>query len=227
MRAVVRLATVVSLAASRLGAQGSDSVVSVNLNRTTSVPSHRAIAYVSTEGNAESARDAITRANTALATVVTALQRVTGVSVGTPRIMSVGDNPALRGYPAAQMPTPRVARAIVRIEAQRPEALMEAIAAALDAGAKAASTLTFESLSADSARRTLLREATAEAHREAEILAQALGGRLGPLLGAGSNAQGPWQQQTTLNFEGVYGQPQPAEVQVNVSVSLRYRLLPR
>ena len=207
IKPLMRVALLLCIAPLPALGQGSDSVVSVNMFRTASVPAQRVVAYVSVEGTAETAREAINRATAAMAPILTALRSVGRVELGAPRIVSVGENPALRGYPAGQLPLSRVARSVLRIQALRPDVLMEAIAAALDAGAKNVSTLTFESMTADSTRRELLKEATTAARLEAEVLARELGGRLGALLGAGTTSPGPFQQPVTITFDGSYSAP--------------------
>lgn len=207
-----------------LTGQTSDSVITINLTRTARVPAERSEAYIGVEGQAETAQESVARATTVMNSVVDTLRRTGLVEIGAPMAMMVGDNPALRGYPAGQLPPSRVARVVVRVVAARPEALVEAVAVAIDGGAKGVSSFTFESSAADSVRRAMLKEALAAGRLEAELLAREMGGRLGALLGMGTGGGGSFSQPGMVNFEGVYGTPQSTEVQVTVTLNLRYRL---
>lgn len=206
--------------------QGSDSVITINVQRSARLPADRVIAYVSLETTAESARDAVARLGSVVTTVVEALSRAESVQVGAPVMLSVGNNPALGGYPAAQLPMSRTARASIKLTSARSQALVQAAAIALDAGARAVSTITVESSHADSARVTLMREAVAAARDEAAALAKELGGRLGPLLGAGTTSGPMFPQAAMVQFDGGYGGSMPlSEVQVSLNVNVRFRLL--
>lgn len=209
-----------------VASQTSDSVITINVTRTARVPAERSVAYVGVEGNAESAQEAVARATSVMKSVVETLRRTGLVEIGAPMTMTVGDNPALRGYPAGQLPPSRVARAVVRVVASRPEALVQAVAVAIDNGAKGASSTAFESSAADSARLAVLKEAVAAGRQEAEVLAREMGGRLGALLGMGTGGGGPFSQPGMVNFDGPHGStPQPSEVLVTVTLNLRYRLV--
>lgn len=223
---VATLAILLSLATPCAGhGQGSDSVITVNMQRTARLSPDRVVAYVSLEATAETAREAVARIGGLVKTVGDALRNASGVQVGAPAMASVGDNPALRGYPPGQVPTSRTARASIKLTATRTDALVQAGAIAIDAGARAISGITGESSQADSARLALVREAVAAARDEASTLARELGGRLGPVLGVGTTSGPVFPQTQMVQFDGYGGSMPLSDVQVSLNVNVRFRLL--
>ncbi len=227
MRRSAALLPVLLLAApGAVPAQAIDSVITVTVTRTARVPSHRSVVYVSAEGNAETAREAVARVGEVMRRVVDALRQSEGVELGTPVTTWVGENPALRGYPANQLPASRVARAVVRVSAPNQETLVRAIASAMDAGAKAVSAVAHEATAMDSVRRSMLQEAVAEGTREAEALARAMGGRLGALLATTTSGSLQFHPSAVISYGDPYGTPGPPNEQsVLLNLSLRYRLV--
>lgn len=206
--------------------QAIDSVIMINITRTARLPANRVVAYVGVDGRAETAVDALVRSTTTMQRVIEALGRARQVQMGRPETHSLGDNPATRGYNPGQLPTTFIARVMVRVAAAGPDTLMRALALAIDAGARDISSLAFESDDADSARSALLREALDTGRKEAEIVARALGGRLGALLGASTSSSTPGFQSSTIVFQGPYGgMSAPTELQTTLNVGLRYRLV--
>lgn len=84
-----------------------------------------------------------------------------------------GQSPRVTGYTVSNS---------VRVEAKRIEDVSKAIDGALAKGANEISSLQFYSSKADSVRRVALAAAVANARSDAETLARAAGGSLGPLL---------------------------------------------
>ena len=69
-------------------------------------------------------------------------------------------------------------------------------------------------------------EALTTAKADAESMAQALGGRLGALVDASSTSSPVFTQPTTFNFDNRFGSQSSApEVNITVSVTMRYRLI--
>lgn len=217
------------LCPSILFAQGgaADSILSVTVTRSERLAPDRATAFIGVEGTAETAMEAVVRAQSTMQAVLAALAKAGGRPlVGPPLPISIVDNPALRGYPAAQLPPSRVARAVVRVQVNRPEELAQLIAAAIDAGAKGSLSMAFESSATDSVRRLLLREAVAAGQQEAAALASALGGRLGAMVGTSTTGIPSFVQPTMVSFDGSFSSSNGSpDVVVSVTLSLRYRLL--
>jgi uncharacterized protein len=84
-----------------------------------------------------------------------------------------------------------VARNTVRVEIRKVDDVGRAIDAALAGGANSIGALQFTATNADSARREALAKATAQAKGDAEVLARAAGGTLGPLLELTASGGGP------------------------------------
>jgi len=114
---------------------------------------------------------------------------------------------------ASPPPLPYVARYVVRLQPAHVDDVTGIATALLAAGARSAHPV-FESSVADSVRRARYADALAEARRDADVLAAALGGRVGPVVDA-STAAAPSGGDST---------PSP-DVAVSVTVTVRYRLV--
>src|SRR5262245_34322015 len=91
-----------------------DSVVSVSASRITRIAPDRASLYVIVEGTAETAADAITRAETKLKAVTDALKAFgPRVRLDPPVSFGVGPTPNLSGYPGQASPPTNIARFVV------------------------------------------------------------------------------------------------------------------
>lgn len=179
---IARYLALLLVPASLQGQVTRDSVITVNTMRSVRVSADRASLFVSVEGTAETAREAVSRAEAKLAAVTAALRSVRdGVEIGAPVTFSVGSTMSVRGYPGPAAAPSLTARSAIRVQVSRLSQLAPAVAAAIDAGAAGASTITFESTAADSVRRVFVVEALADARREAEAIAAGLGGRVGAL----------------------------------------------
>jgi uncharacterized protein YggE len=204
-----------------------DSTFSVTANRMSHVVADRVSFYVVVEGTAETAPDAVARADTKLKTVLEAL-RTWGarIEVDAPIGYSVGPTQSQNGYPMPASPATNLARSVIRVQLSRIEQLSKTIGAAIAAGASSTSTVSFESSSADSVRRARLAETIAAARADAEAMATALGGHLGALVDASSTASPTFQQPPTLNLDGRFGSQYAApEVAITTSATLRFRLV--
>lgn len=205
-----------------------DSIISVSASRTTRVPPDRASFYVIVEGTAETPADAITRVDAKLKTVTEALKGFgSRVRLDQPIAYGVGPSPALNGYPGVAAPATNLARSVIRVQLDRPEQTAQIVAAAISAGAASSSSLTFESSSADSVRRTRISEALAVARLDAEAVATSLGGRLGALVGV-TTTGGPFgfQAPSVLNFDNRFGQQaQTPDIIVTTTVTVQYRIV--
>lgn len=205
-----------------------DSIITVNTARSFRVSADRASLFVSVEGTAETAREAVSRAEAKLAAVTAALRGARdGVEMGAPVTFSVGPTMSARGFPGAPAAPSLTARAAIRVQVTRLSYLAPAVSAALDAGAAGASSVVFESTSADSTRRAVVVEALTDARKEAEAIAASLGGRVGALVDVStSGGDRGFQGPTVFAFDGGFGQQGFApEVLLNVTVIMRFRLI--
>ncbi len=204
-----------------------DSVVTASATRTVRLPADRASLLVSIEGTAETAREAVARAEAKAATVSEALRRIGGGGeVGRPMAFSVASTPTMRSFPSAPTGPSFTAKIAIRLVIADLNQMPALLAAALDAGATTTSTAAFESSSADSARRKLAREALTAAHADVQAIAASLGGRLGALVDAGTSS--PFSNTMPSMFFAVesYSQQTTApEVTFTVTANVRYRLV--
>jgi uncharacterized protein YggE len=124
-----------------------------------------------------------------------------------------------------------VARNTVRVDMRKIDEVGKAIDAALAGGANSIGSLQFTASNADSARREAFARATAQARGDAEVLARAAGGTLGPLLeltASGDNGIRPMIFSRGL-VAGAAAAPTPIDagpITVNVSVNARWQFLP-
>jgi uncharacterized protein YggE len=206
-----------------------DSVVSVSASRITRIAPDRASLYLIVEGTAETAADAITRAEAKLKAVTDALKAYgPRANLDLPVSYGVGPTPNLTGYPGQASPPTNLARFVVRVQVDRLEQLASIVAGAIGAGAATSSSLTFESSVADSVRRSRIGEAIGAARLDAEAVAASLGVRLGSLVSV-STTGGPFafQGPSSLNFDGRFTQPtQVPDVQITTGVTVQFRLRP-
>lgn len=206
-----------------------DSVLSATVSRTVRLTPDRSTFFLSVEGTAETAKDAVTRAEARITTVREALQRVgPGVEVGPPVAMTVGAAQGMRGFlPAGSSPPSFVARIALRVNVTRLAVHATALAAALDAGAAQSASPTFDATSADSVRLSVAAAALSAARREVEATAAGLGGRVGHLVDASTNGSFPSVSSPDyFNFDvGFAQQWRLPEVAVTVTATVRYRLI--
>ena len=206
-----------------------DSVIAVSASRTSRVIPDRASLFVIVEGTAETAADAVARADTKLKGVTDALRGFgPRVEVDRPIGYSVGPTPNANGFPVNQGSSTNTARALIRVSTNRLDQISGLVAAALGAGAANSSSLTFESGLVDSVRRTRITEALNAAKGDAEALAAALGGHLGAVMDVSTGAGAPsFTPPTFIVFDNRFngGQSNTPEVIITTSVTVRYRLL--
>ena len=118
----------------------------------------------------------------------------------------------------------------VRVALRRIEDVGRVIDAALAKGANDISSLQFESSKSDSVRRSAMAVAVANARGDAEALARAAGGSLGPLLELSTNSPPvqPMMRALATPAPGGMRTPiQPGEETINVIVSARWVFVPR
>lgn len=124
-----------------------------------------------------------------------------------------------------------VGRNTVRVDIRKIDDVGKSIDAALAGGANSIGGLQFTASNADSARRDALAKATAQARGDAEVLARAAGGTLGPLIeltASGDNGIRPMMFAGAV-VRGAAAAPTPIDagpITVNVSVNARWQFLP-
>jgi uncharacterized protein YggE len=182
-----------------------------------SIPASRATLAVLVEGTGDAASDASRRAEVALINVSEVVRQlgsaattlgVTPVGVsGTPNVSGFRHIPGRPAYRAGY---------VVRLQVPRPDDVTSVATAVLSAGARTTMP-TFESATADSARRITYTEAMAQARQNAEAIAESMGGRLGPVVSV-----------TTAEPPATMADGLPAsDLTVGTAVTVRYRVLPR
>jgi uncharacterized protein YggE len=101
---------------------------------------------------------------------------------------------------------------------------------AIAAGAGGASPPVFESSNAESIRRSKYTEALAQARRDAEALATALGGKLGSIIEVTSTGNlNPGNNNQFISFINRYDYSGPTsspDVFVSATVTVRYHFIP-
>jgi len=214
-----------------LGAQTvRDSVITVSATRSTRVFPDRASFYVSVEGTAETATDALVRAETKFKGVTDAIKALgPRAEMERPVAYSVGPTQPPNGYPTVPMPGTNTARMVARVQVTRPEQLANVVSALLGGGASATAMLVFETTVADSIRRARMADALSVARKDAEAIAQSLGGTLGALVDVSSSSPGAnsvFPAAAVFNFDTRFQQSVPSpEVPITATVTLRYRLV--
>ena len=199
--------------------------------RTTRIAPDRVTLYLTVEGSGESPAEASQRASQKLDAVTGAVQKLVS---GRDAVSTVpyGVSPAqnLPGYPGSSSQTSFLARYVIRVQPSRVDQTTALAAAAIAAGASAASPPVFEASSADSVRRLRYAEALTQARRDAESIAAALGGHLGAVIEvtstAGFNPSGSSNYVSFMNRYEFAGPVQPPEVVVGATVTVKYRYVP-
>ncbi len=210
-------------------------MVVVTATRTARLAAERATIMLLVEATSETADEAVQRARAKASTVQAAVRNgQAGIANVVMLPISVVPSENRNGYPVNTAAGSFVARHGMRFRLDRLDQLLSVEAVALAAGASRAVSMGFEASASDSTRAALAREALGANRAEAEQLAAALGGRLGPVVEAttaratgglesaySAFAFNPFMSQ----FEG--GGGQLPEVIVTVTVTTRYRLLPK
>ena len=149
-------------------------------------------------------------------------------NVGTdyePRPTTRNDPPRPIGY---------VARTVLRVQLTHIDQVGRTIDAGLARGATGVQGVVFESSMMEETRRAALADAAVAARRDAEALARALGGTLGPLLSSSTvGANDPRRSNvmmraaySDLSGYGVSTEMTPAEIVVTAGVVTRWRFVP-
>lgn len=135
-----------------------------------------------------------------------------------------GQNPTVVAY---------VVSNVVRVEVRNIQQVGPVIDAALSRGANQINSLEFYSSNTDAARHRALGEAISRARADAEVMAQAAGGRLGQLIELVTMDMGPrpvFRAEAMMAKAGAAAPPTPieaGELTVRVGVTARWQFVSR
>jgi uncharacterized protein YggE len=120
---------------------------------------------------------------------------------------------------------------VVRVEVRRTEQVGSVIDAALAKGANQINSLEFFSSNTDAARRQALADAIAKARGDAEAMARAAGGSLGPVLELTTFESGPRplaraDLAMARTAQAAPTPVEPGELTLHVTVSARWQFVP-
>jgi uncharacterized protein YggE len=194
------------------------------------VPPDRASVMLLVETKANTAAEAAALNSRAVQSVRDTLRRAALDSVLATASYNVGPNyepnsvrgePQRRGY---------AARTVLRIQLTRLDQVRRVIDVALAKGATGVEGVAFESSTAQAARREALADAAVAARRDAEALARALGGTIGPLI-ATSTASSFDPRRVNVMMESSMGRAtstriSPSEIIITAGVVTRWRFIP-
>lgn len=119
---------------------------------------------------------------------------------------------------------------VVRAEVRKIDQVATVLDAVLAKGANQINSLDFFSSNSDSSRHEALVQAIARARADAEVMARAAGGSLGPLLELSTSAGEPrpvYRMAMSVNAQSGVTPIEPGQQLVSVSVSARWRFVPQ
>ncbi len=124
-----------------------------------------------------------------------------------------------------------IARNTIRVDIRKIDEVGHIIDAALAGGATSIGSLQFSASNVDSARREAFTRATAQARGDAEALARAAGGTLGPLLELTSSGDNGFRPvaYARVAAAGAVAAPTPIDagpITVTVNVTTRWQFIP-
>ena len=121
------------------------------------------------------------------------------------------------------------ARTVLRVQLTRLDLVGRVIDAALAKGATGVENVWFESSRIEETRRAALADAAEAARRDAEALARALGGALGPLLSTSTASAFDPRRMNMAMAERSFRTTQitPSEIVVSAGVVTRWQFIPR
>ena len=116
---------------------------------------------------------------------------------------------------------------VVRVDLRRIDQVASVLDASLGKGANQINSLDFYASNADSARHVALVQAIARARADAQVMAQAAGGSLGPLVELSTSDAGPRPvyRMATAALSVAPTPIEPGQQRLQVSVSARWRFV--
>jgi uncharacterized protein len=192
------------------------------------VPPDRASVLLMVETKAIAAADAANENAKIVAAVRDTLRKLGLDTAVTTASYSV--SPYYEPRPMATSEQMRLAaRTVLRIQLRRMDQTGRVIDAGLARGATGVQGIFFEASTAEEARRGALADAAVSARKDAEVLAKALGGSLGPLLSTSTGVNDPRRFNTLASVSvarAVSTEVQPNEIVVSASILARWRFIP-
>jgi uncharacterized protein YggE len=189
----------------------------VTATKRSRVAADRATISLLVDGTADDAPFAAQHADAALVNVSEAIRQL-GSAATTLGVTPLGvvETPNVSGFRHIPGQPWYLARYVVRVQVARPADVQSVATTALAAGARVTPP-SFESATADSARRATYADALAQARRDAEAIAESMGARLGDVVDVTTTEPPPAEDALLPG----------SEQDVATSVRVRYRLLPR
>lgn len=200
------------------------------------VPPDRATVTLYIESKAASASTAAANNARAVAAVRDTLRKLGLDSAATSASYNVGPD-----FEAVRTTTPPrrigyAARTVVRVALRQIDQVGRVIDGGLAAGATGVEGVYFEASTAEEARRAAMADAALAARRDAEAIARALGGSIGPLLSV-STAGGMDPRRLNVmmgrsaggvagGFASTTSDVTPSEIVITAGVITRWRFLP-
>lgn len=191
----------------------------------------RAAVHLAVETVAETARAARRGNAEAMTAVIDALEGL-GLEPAAIRTVSVSLNPQYQRGRDVDSPTIVAYQAAnrVRVRVDEIDRVGRVVDAAVASGANRVTGIQFELSDPEAAYHEALERAVAEARREAETLARALGETLGPVIRVSTGGfRGPIPQgrgRTSVQMEAVSTPIEPGELEVRATAHITYRLGP-
>jgi uncharacterized protein len=189
----------------------------------------RANVHLIVESRAASAATAAAQNSRAVQAVIDTLKRAALDSSATTYSYHVGvDYDRQPPMATGDRPIRYVARTVLRVRLTRLENVGRVIDAGLAKGATGVEGVYFESSAAEQERRSALAEAGVAARRDAEALAQAMGGTLGPLLSISTASATDPRRLNMMAETRVAGTSiTPGEMLIAAGVITRWKFNPR
>ena len=145
------------------------------------LPPDRATLFIIVDAPASLPAEANERAIASGRAVLDTLRRL-GLGAGEARLINYGASPAPTAGSGPVPGATYAARTVIRVDLRRLELLPTIATASLNRGATLIGPIQFTATTGDSARRSALAEALAQAKADAQEMARAAGGRLGRLI---------------------------------------------
>jgi uncharacterized protein YggE len=190
----------------------------------------RAWVHVTIQTRARSAGAAASANATAVQAVMDTLRRAGLDSAASTSSYHVGPDYERRPVSGEPQVIGYVANTTLRVRPPRIDLVGRVIDVSFAKGATGVEGVYFESSRAEEARREAMTDAAAAARRDAEALARALGGTLGPLLSTSTVGRDYPDRTNIAMGEMVVAsgtQIMPGQLVVTASVVTRWRFLPR
>jgi uncharacterized protein len=190
----------------------------------------RAAVHVTIQTRARSAAAAAAANATAVQAVIDTLRRAgldSAASTATYRVGPEYDRRPVSGEPQV---IGYMAHSTIRVRPPRIDLVGRVIDASFAKGATGVEGVSFESSRAEEARREALADAAGAARRDAEALARALGGSLGPLLSTSTVGRNDYDGVNVSMGEVATEagtQIMPGQLVVSAVVRTRWRFIPR